>query len=95
MKVAQLCPTLCDSMDYTVHGILQARILEWVAFPFSRGWSQPGIKPRSPTLQVDSLPAEPPGKPPTSYYKAVVIKPYSVGIKTDTQINGMEWRAQK
>ena len=37
MKVAQLCPTLCDPMDYTVHGILQARILEWVAFPFSRG----------------------------------------------------------
>ena len=32
---------LCDSMDYTAHGILQARILEWVAFPFSRGSSQP------------------------------------------------------
>ena len=31
----------CDPMDYTVHGILQARILEWVAFPFSRGSSQP------------------------------------------------------
>ena len=37
---AQLCLTLCDPMDYTVHGILQARILEWVAFPFSRGSSQ-------------------------------------------------------
>ena len=36
VKVAQLCPTLCNPMDYTVHGILQARILEWVAFPFSR-----------------------------------------------------------
>ena len=34
-------PTLCDPMDYTVHGILQARILEWVAFPFSRGSPQP------------------------------------------------------
>ena len=45
------------------HGILQARILEWVAFPFSRGSSQPRIKPRSPTLQADSLPAEPQGKP--------------------------------
>ena len=33
VKVAQLCPTLCDPMDYTVHGILQARILEWVALP--------------------------------------------------------------
>ena len=41
MIVAQSCPTLCDPVDYTVHGILQARILEWVAFPFSRGSSQP------------------------------------------------------
>ena len=41
VKVAQLCPTLHDPIDYTVHGILQARILEWVAFPFSRGSSQP------------------------------------------------------
>ena len=41
VKVAQLCPTLCNPMDYTVHEILQARILEWVAFPFSRGSSQP------------------------------------------------------
>ena len=116
VKVAQLCPALCDPRDYTAHGILQARILEWVAFPFrqrrwhptlgllpgrSHGWRSlvgcrlrgraesdtteatyqqqqqqqqqpfpspgdlpnPGIKPRSPTLQVDSLPAEPPRKP--------------------------------
>ena len=41
VKVAQLCPTLCNPKDYTVHGILQARILESVAFPFSRGSSQP------------------------------------------------------
>ena len=40
VKVAQLCPTLCDPMDYTVYGTLQARLLEWVAFPFSRGSSQ-------------------------------------------------------
>ena len=33
VKVAQSCPTLCEPMDYTVHGILQARILEWVAIP--------------------------------------------------------------
>ena len=39
-KVTQLCPTLCDPVDYTVHRILQPRILEWVAFPFSRGSSQ-------------------------------------------------------
>ena len=41
VKVAQSCPALCNPMDYTVQGILQARILEWVAFPFSRGSSQP------------------------------------------------------
>ena len=40
VKVAQLCPTLCGPMDCIVHGILQATILEWVAFPFSRGSSQ-------------------------------------------------------
>ena len=41
VKVAQSCPTLYNSKDDTFHGILQARILEWVAFPFSRGSSQP------------------------------------------------------
>ena len=39
VKVSQLCLTLCEPMDYTVCGILQARILEWVAVPFSRGSS--------------------------------------------------------
>ena len=41
VKVASLCTTLWESLDYKVHGILQARILEWVAFPFSRGSFQP------------------------------------------------------
>ena len=41
VKVTQLCPALWDPMDYIVHGILQARILEWVAVPFSGGSSQP------------------------------------------------------
>ena len=41
VKVAQSYLTLCDPMDYTVHGILQAKIVEWVALPFSRGSSQP------------------------------------------------------
>ena len=41
VKVAQSCPTLCDPMAYTVHGILQARILGWVAFPFFWGPFQP------------------------------------------------------
>ena len=71
VKVIQSCPTLCDPMDSfshvrlfatpwttVVHGILQARILEWVAVPFSRDHPNPGIEPRSPTLHGDSLPAE-------------------------------------
>ena len=62
MKVTQLCLTVCNPIDYTVHGILQARILEWAAFPVSRG-SFPGTEPGSPMLQVDSLPAEPQGSP--------------------------------
>ena len=41
VKVAQLCLILCNPTDVTVHGILQATTLEWVAFPFSRGSSQP------------------------------------------------------
>ena len=103
VQATQLCPTLCDPMDYTVHGILQARILEWVAilffqgicptrgldpgllhcrrilyqlshqgsprilewvaYPFSRDLPDPGIKPGSPALQVDALPTELSGKP--------------------------------
>jgi len=59
VKVAQSCLTLCNPMDNTAHGILQARILEWVAFPFSRDLPNRGIKPRSPPLQADCLPAEP------------------------------------
>ena len=51
-----------------LHGILQARILEWVAIPFSRHLPDSGIKPRSPALQADSLPSEPPGKPLSSFY---------------------------
>ena len=67
--VSQSCPTLCDPMDCSppgssVRGILQARILEWVglSFPSPENLPDPGIEPRSPTLQGDSLPSEPPGK---------------------------------
>ena len=61
--VAQLCPTLCDPMDYSpsgssVHRIFQVTALEWVAIPFSRRSS----RPRAPALRADSLPSEPPGK---------------------------------
>ena len=66
--VAQLYLTLCDPMDCnlpgaSVHGILQARILERVAMPPPGDLPNLGIKPRSPALQTDSLSSEPPGKP--------------------------------
>ena len=61
VQVAQLCLTLCDPIYYTVHGILQARILEWVAFPFSRGSSQ--HRERTQVSRIAALPAEPQGKP--------------------------------
>ena len=64
MPVAQSCLTLCDPVDcsppgLSVHGILQARILEWVAIPLFRGSSWPRVKLGSPALQVNSLSSEP------------------------------------
>ena len=61
VKVTPLCWTLYDPMDYrpsgsSLHGILQARILEWVAISFFGDIPDPGINSESPALQVDSLP---------------------------------------
>ena len=72
--IAHSCPTLCEPMDgslpgSSVHGTLQARTLEGVAIFSSRHLPDLGIEPRSPalqsspTLQADSLPSEPQGKP--------------------------------
>ena len=66
--VPQSCLTLCDSMNSSlpsssVHGILQARILEWVAIPFSRGSSWPADWTQVSCIACDSLLSEPPGKP--------------------------------
>ena len=63
---AKLCPTPCEPMDCSyqasqVCGIVQAGILERVAISFSRGSSDPGIKPMSPALKADSLLSEPLG----------------------------------
>ena len=63
----QSCPTLCNPMYCTwpgssVHGVLQARMLEWVAIPFSGDLPNPEVEPGSPELQADSLPFEPPRK---------------------------------
>ena len=66
MKSLHSCWTLCDPMDCSppgssVHGILQAGIVEWVAIPSPGDLPSPGIKPRSPALIADFLPSEPPG----------------------------------
>ena len=76
--VAQLCPTLCDPMDCSppgssVHGILQVRILQWVAMPFSRGfsWLRDWLNLSLLSLlhwKAGSLPLAPPGKPHWSEY---------------------------
>ena len=58
--VAQSCLTLPSS---SVHGVFQARRLEWLAISSLGDFSDPGIKPKSPALQTDSLPSEPAGKP--------------------------------
>ena len=68
IEVAQSCRTLCDPMDCSplgssVHGIFQARILEWVAISFSRGSSRPRDWTQVSALQADTLTSEPPGKP--------------------------------
>ena len=65
-EVAQSCPTLCNPMDCnlpgsSVHGIFQARILEWLPFPSPGDLPNPGIESGSPSL-ADALPSETPGK---------------------------------
>ena len=77
MLVTQSCLTLCDPVHCSlsgssVYGILQGRILEWIAFSFSRGSSQP-IEPRSASLQADSLLFKPPGKPIYLYVSTIDI----------------------
>ena len=67
-EVAQSCLTLWDPVDcslpgFSIHGIFQARILEWVTISFSGDLPDPGIKPGSPALEADALTSEPPGKP--------------------------------
>ena len=62
-EVAQSCLTLCNPMDYTVHEFSRLEYWSGKAFPSPGDLPNPGIKSRSLTLQVDSLPAKPPGKP--------------------------------
>ena len=64
---------LCNPMDYTAHGILQLRVLEWVAVPSPGNLPNPGIEPGSPTLQAHSLKSEPPGRPCDFWYLLTVF----------------------
>ena len=81
-KVAQSCPTLCDPMDCSppgssVHGILQQEYWSGLPFPSPGDLPNPGIKPRSPALQADVLPSEPPGKPQEKELKWSEVKSLS------------------
>ena len=67
-------------MDYIVHGILQARLLEWVAVPFSRESSQPRDRTQVSPIAGGALPAEPKGKPTKINSKR--IKSLNVSLAT-------------
>ena len=104
VKVAQSC--LLFATPWTsVHGILQARILEWVVFPLSKGLPNPDFHLRSPALQADSLPAEPQGKPKNTgvgslsllqgIFPTKGIEPESPALRVDslpTELSGMPER---
>ena len=78
-EVAQSCPTLCDPMDSSLHqappsmGFFRQEYWSGLPFPSSGNLPDPGIKPRSPALQTDALPSEPPGKSITEPYR---LQPY-------------------
>ena len=88
----------CDSMDYglpgfSVHEIFQARILEWVAMPSSRGISQPGIEPMSPALAGEFFTTEPQGKLYIYIYEIILL--YTLNILQFCQLylskTGKKW----
>ena len=99
VKITQSCPTLCDPMDCSLpcssaHGILQARVPEWVVVLFSRGSSQPRDQPSSPALQADLLLSEPLGNPKNTGVGGLIpspgdlpdsgIKPGSPALQADS-----------
>ena len=90
VKSLQSCPTLCDSIDCSpsgssVHGILQARILAWIAMPSFKGSSTQGWNPHLLYWQVDSLPLVPPGKPRRGDKDTYMKRP----VKTETEVRIM------
>ena len=94
LLVTQSCPTLCDPIScslpgFSVHGISQARSLEWVAISFSRGFSWPRDQTGSPALQADSLPSEPPGK--TKHFLSYTFQ----NVKVNHLLEDWNWRVRK
>ena len=90
MKWSESCSVGSDSlcpMDYPVHGILQARILEWVAFPFSRGSSQPRNRTGSPALQEDPLAAKLQGKPKNTGVGSLSLSPGDLPPRNRTRVS--------
>ena len=87
VKVIQSCPTLCKPMDSTAHGILQARIVKWVASLFSRGSSQTRDWTQVPTLQENSLPAEPQESPTILEWVAYPFSSGSSPPRNQTQVS--------
>ena len=84
-SLAQSCLTLSVARSSCVHGLLQARVLEWVVIPDSREYSQPRNRTGSPALLADSLLSEPPGKPIVSSLSVLVCDlgmptSYSTGL---------------
>ena len=77
----------CSQPGSSVHGILQVRILDWVSILFSRGLPDPGIKPRSPELQADSLLSELPGK--------TDLLELTPGKRCPFHNRGLEWKTRK
>ena len=86
VKVTQSCPTLCEPMDYTVQAILQARILEWGAYPFPSGSSQPrnqtgvscmvgGFFTNCATKEAQSM-----GSPLTTWFPRPVSSPVTTSL---------------
>ena len=89
MKVAQSCPILCDPMDYTVHGILQA----WSGEPFPSPGNLPNseIEFGSPTFQADSLPAKPQGKPKNTWVGNLSLL-QGIFQTPESNRDGLHWR---
>ena len=95
VKWSESCSVVSDSLQFInciVHGILQVRILEWAAFPFSRGSSQPRDETQSPTLWADPLLAEPQEKPKNTEVSSLSLLRGSSQPKNRTGISCLSGR---